>query len=459
MTRPTRWPRARAGLPARNLADPAEHEDRSETRDVSRRTCTACSATGSPRSCPGWIPRAKAMLLDDPQRLVASVASACGFDSSPVGRSFRPPRAGRTEYRRHCLNFQEIRPIAGYLPSFAYRAAIPAAGIRRGSESGQQPDRAGLDAAAAGRVTTVNWSAGDVIGRRGSSCRGVAAALGQRPVRLVEKDQLEPSGRVLRLNGTNLAPFLTRQQAAPRWRRTESTGRWRRTPVGEVEHARPQRACQLIDQGSPRRGRRRRPPRPAAGPGADVRDDADVGFRAARGHAERMGQLVKLNTSAVVPSKEVTSMPCHAIRCPGPRRCGGLQLEGRRVTCSPDSALALDSARPVGFRAGLEVQPGIPRAMRGPRHSPRREQGPGQHASRVFFLRPAPGPADGRPARWPPLVDDAAGEELLEQARAVQVLQPVRPQLRAGQDPAGQVRPQAGLLLSPGRDSRPALRG
>jgi hypothetical protein len=41
----------------------------------------------------------------------------------------------------------------------------------------------------------------------------------------------------------------------------------------------------------------------------------------------------------------------------------------------------------------------------------------------------------------------------------VHVLQPVQPQARAGQHPAGQARPQTRLLLSLGRDTRPGLRG
>ena len=50
------------------------------------------------------IERAKAMLLHDPQRLVALVAFACGFDSeSGFHRAFRAATAMTpAEYRRHC---------------------------------------------------------------------------------------------------------------------------------------------------------------------------------------------------------------------------------------------------------------------------------------------------------------------------------------------------------------------
>ncbi len=59
-------------------------------------------------------------------------------------------------------------------------------------------------------------------------------------------------------------------------------------------------------------------------------------------------------------------MPCHAD--PMPRSTSlraASSWKARRVTCSPDSALALDSAGPVGaFVPGLRSSPGIPRAMR-----------------------------------------------------------------------------------------------
>jgi hypothetical protein len=45
------------------------------------------------------------------------------------------------------------------------------------------------------------------------------------------------------------------------------------------------------------------------------------------------------------------------------------------------------------------------------------------------------------------LIDNPLGQELFDQAAAVDLLKPVQPQARAGQDPAGQTRLQAGLLI------------
>jgi hypothetical protein len=45
------------------------------------------------------------------------------------------------------------------------------------------------------------------------------------------------------------------------------------------------------------------------------------------------------------------------------------------------------------------------------------------------------------------LIDNPLGQELFDQAAAVDLLKPVQPQARAGHDPAGQARLQAGLLI------------
>jgi hypothetical protein len=45
------------------------------------------------------------------------------------------------------------------------------------------------------------------------------------------------------------------------------------------------------------------------------------------------------------------------------------------------------------------------------------------------------------------LIDNPLGQELFDQAAAVDLLKPVQPQARAGQDPAGQTCLQAGLLI------------
>ncbi len=124
-------------------------------------------------------------------------------------------------------------------------------------------------------------------------------------------------------------------------------------------------------------------PDPAAGPGADVRDDADLGFRAARGHAERIGQLV---TVEYLRGRAVKGGGLHAV----PRRsdaqvhvaAGGVQLEGPPRHLLAGQRPGLGQRRASGrLRAGLEVQPGHPEGdAQDPVIALAGEQAPGQHA-------------------------------------------------------------------------------
>ncbi len=73
-----------------------------------------------------------------------------------------------------------------------------------------------------------------------------------------------------------------------------------------------------------------------------------------------------LNSSAVVPSKEVVSIPCHVD--PMPRSMSvraASSSNARRITCSPSSTRAFDSAGPAGALVpGLSRSPGMPKVMR-----------------------------------------------------------------------------------------------
>gem|GEM_PF-2301843 len=73
-----------------------------------------------------------------------------------------------------------------------------------------------------------------------------------------------------------------------------------------------------------------------------------------------------LNSSAVVPSKAVVSMPCQVD--PMPSSTSARTASGSntcRITCSPSSARAFDSAGPAGTVVpGLRPSPGRPKLMR-----------------------------------------------------------------------------------------------
>ena len=73
-----------------------------------------------------------------------------------------------------------------------------------------------------------------------------------------------------------------------------------------------------------------------------------------------------LNSSAVVPSKEVVSMPCQVAPMPSSTSVrAASSSNARRITCSPSRTRALDSAGPVGTPVpGLTPSPGRPKAMR-----------------------------------------------------------------------------------------------
>ena len=143
---------------------------------------------------------------------------------------------------------------------------------------------------------------------------------------------------------------------------------------------------------------------PAAGPGADMGDDAGLGFRAARGHAELPGEHVIAEQLGRRASKAVVSRSCQV--APMPRSTSAWAASSsnaRRATCSLSSAMAFDSARPTGTGVpGLRSRPGMPKVMRKIPSWPSPGTGtrPGHTAG--SSSRSAPGPAGGREARWPP---------------------------------------------------------
>ena len=67
------------------------------------------------------------------------------------------------------------------------------------------------------------------------------------------------------------------------------------------------------------------------------------------------------NSSIVVPSMPVVSMPCQVAPMPSSRSArAASSSKTRRITCSPSRARALDSAGPDGVTVpGLTGRPGI----------------------------------------------------------------------------------------------------
>ncbi len=342
---------------------------------------------------------------------------------------------------------------------------LPALGIQRGDpgggepgvvqQRGQHPEDGGLDAAAGGAGGHGELDQpGDRV-RQAGRCRvgDVAAALGGHPVRLMKKDQLGAVGQGLeRLERHGLRAVLhPPAQVRAGGGEPDPPVHGEEPPVGEVEHAFPQRAGQVIDQGVlpvvVAADRRADPP---PGPGADVRDDAELGLGAARGHPERLRQLVvieQLRRRAIeggglhpVPGRPDAQLDVGA---------GGVQLERPPHHLLPQQGPGLRQRRAGRHpRARLEAQPGQAEGdAQGSVVALAGEQAPGQHAEqgRLRVQRPVQLVAVRRGGHR--LLDHPLAQEVLDQAVAVQVLQPVRPQARTGQDPAGQVRPQAGLLL------------
>jgi hypothetical protein len=188
---------------------------------------------------------------------------------------------------------------------------------------------------------------------------------------------------------------------------------------------------------------------PAAGPGADMGDDAGPGFVPPAGAPNSPASTSLLNSSAVVPSKAVVSRSCQVAPVPRPTSArAACSSNARRATCSPGSALAFDSAGPARTGVpGLRSGPGMPKVMRkisswpspGNRHPARTQQG------RRRVQRPVPLVAARRGGHR--LIGNPLGQELSGQAAAVDLLKPAQPQAQAGHDPAGQTRLQAGLLI------------
>ena len=91
-----------------------------------------------------------------------------------------------------------------------------------------------------------------------------------------------------------------------------------------------------------------------------------LGFVPPVGTPKASASTSLLNSSAVVPSKEVVSISCQVAPMPSSTSVrAASSSNARRITCSPDSTRALDSPGPVGtFVPGLSPSPGMPKAMR-----------------------------------------------------------------------------------------------
>ena len=189
--------------------------------------------------------------------------------------------------------------------------------------------------------------------------------------------------------------------------------------------------------------------------GADQRDEAQHWVLPAGGHPERGVQLVigvQRGGSAVERGDlhPVPQLPDAQLRV----RAGRVQLErpARDVLAGPRPGLRQRRAgRHRGARRdGIEARHGEHGAQHLVIALPG-EQAPGDQASRVFFA------VSTRSSLWPcgavtaasPMAPSA--QELLQQALAVQALQFLQPQARAGRHPGRQARPQAApFRLRPG---------
>ena len=80
----------------------------------------------------------------------------------------------------------------------------------------------------------------------------------------------------------------------------------------------------------------------------------------------------QLNSSMVVPSIPVTSMPCQAVLIPSSASLRAASISKmRRITCSPSRTRALDSAGPDGVAVpGFTGRPGIANVLASTRSYP-----------------------------------------------------------------------------------------
>jgi hypothetical protein len=344
-----------------------------------------------------------------------------------------------------------------HLPSFGVQGSDLGRGERGMiQQGGQDPDRCGLDPAAEGAGG--NGEAHQPRGRVREPGSGLvtqgAAPLAEHPVRFAEPDQLGPVGQGFQgLERDGLGAVLDPPaQVRPGAGEPQPPVHGEEPPVCQVQHPRLQRPGELIDKGVlPVGVAAHRSADPAAGPGPHVRDDPQLGLGAALGYPERIGQDLageQLRGGAVERGglHPVPQRPDPQVRV----RAGGIKLEQ-----APHHVLTQE--RP-GFRqrragrdrgAGLDGKPGQPERGRQDRIvATPGEQAPHDQADHRHLRVQRPVQLMIMRCGRDRLVDHPVREQLLEQAPAVEFVQPARPQARPGQDPAGKICPQA--LLLPG---------
>src|SRR5579859_6106197 len=357
--------------------------------------------------------------------------------------------------------FCQLRKDHLDLPSFSIEDGdFPGGVLLVVQQGGQQPDGAGPGAAAAGAGHDGELDQpGDRVREpgRGLVAR-IAAAPGAHAVRFVQHDQLRAVGQGLqRLDRDGLRAVLDPPaQLRPGGGEPQEPVHGEEAAVGEVERAGCQRGFQLVCQGV-------LPVVVAAdgggGPpvrsGADQGDEAEHGVLPAGGHPERGVQLVigvQRGGSAVERGDlhPVPQLPGAQLRA-GP---GRVQLErpARDLLAGPRPGLR--QRRPGRHRGarrdGIQARHG----ERGAQHlviALPGEQAPGDQAQQGVLRGQHPVQPVVVRRRRRRLADGPFRQELLQQALAVQALQFLQPQARAGRHPGGQPRPQAArFLLLPG---------
>ena len=354
-----------------------------------------------------------------------------------------------------------------YLPSFGVQGGDFGGGeLLVVQERGQQPDDAGLDAAAAGAGHDFELDqAGDGVRQAGRGLVPVLAAPpGAHAVRFVQHDQLRavrqgPDGLERdRFRAVLDAPAQVRADGGE----PDPPVHGEEPPVGEVEHPFPQRGLQRIYEGIlPVVVAADCGADPPVRRGADVGDDAEQGVPAAGGHPERLDErgAAEQRGGGAVEGGDLHAVPQF------PDAQLGISASRVQLECPPRHVLAgqcagLGQRRAARDRgAGLEAQTG---------HGERGAQDlvvalPGEQAAceqaqqgRLRVQRPVQLVAVRNGGHC--LVDNASGEKLLQQGRPVQALQFLQPQARPGRHPGGQVRPKAVLLPGPCISSRAGLR-
>ena len=323
-------------------------------------------------------------------------------------------------------------------------------------QGGQQPDGAGLRAAAAGAGHDREL---DQPGHRARQPDGglvarVAAAAGPHAVRFAQHDQLRAVGQGLQRperHGLRAVPDPPAQLRPGRGEPQEPV-HGEEPPAGEVQHARCQRGLQLICQGvlpvviaADRGGD------PPVRGGPDQRDQAQHRVLPAGRHPERGGQLVIAVQGGGGPAgrgdlqpvpqlagaqfrvgagrvqlerspRDVLAGPCPGLRQRRPGRHRGSRRDGIQAGHREHDAQHLAVALPGEQAPGGNGQQGVLR---------------GQHPVQLVAVR----------RRRRRLAGNPLAQELLQQAPAVQALQFLQPQARAGRHPGGQARPQPVLFL------------